>query len=243
MFFVENHDLWKWEKVSVTHRKRLEMLFERGRNHTGEILEITGTRVCLENEFLVQEKSAGQCGGVFVGLGTDGVEKAVKVFLKAKQRDLAEHEVKLLKKCFAKAPAHVVRYWFLDDKSHSMFVFLIMELCEETLEKYVSDNTLDDLVRCAPNIVQQLLEGLAGVHREPYITLHRDLKPLNILRNVHNNWLLADFGIARILVDDKTSYHSVERGTEKWKAVESLSSDHDDKVLYTTKSDIQVGFC
>ena len=153
---------------------------------------------------------------------------------------------------------HAVRCVFFDDTSLTTFAFLIMELCEETLKNFVHYNSRDKLVEDAPDIIQQILKGLAGLHRPPDCILHRDLKPSNILRNVHGRWLLADFGIARVLSNDHITLHSGEKGTEKWRAVESCCksknsddptescSDSDtsgnDNVRYKKKSDIQVGF-
>jgi serine/threonine-protein kinase len=195
----------------------------------------------MNKDFLIGE--GGQSDGVYIGLGTDGSEKVVKCFNKPTRGHLAEQEKDLLKKCEAKDLRHVVKYWFLDEKSHRNFAFLIMELCEETLAQYVARNNEDDLIQAGPNIVQQILEGLAGLHRQPNCILHRDLKPSNILRDVHGKWLLADFGIGRMLSDDKTMHISEERGTKMWKATESCSgSGTTDKsnVNYKAESDIQV---
>ena len=237
--FLENHGSWKWEKVSVTYKAKFESLIERGREYPDEIMEIRGVYVCLNTEFLIG--TGGQSAGVYVGLGKDGTEKAVKVFFKATHGHLAEQKKELLKKCETKEFAHVLRYWFLDDTSHNVFAFLIMELCEETLKNFVHRNSRDDLVKRAPDIIQQILKGLAGLHRAPNRILHRDLKPSNILRNVHGEWLLGDFGIGQILPED-TTHLSMKRGTKNWRAVESCTisatSDDDER-----KSDIQVRFC
>ena len=194
-----------------------------------------------------------------MALGTDGSEKAVKLFLKATHGCVAEQERKLLIKCETKNSANVVRYWFFDDNTLNTFAFLIMELCEETLESFVRRNSREDLVKRAPDIIQQILKGLADLHREPHSILHRDLQPSNILQNIHGEWLLADFGIGRIL-SHTTTHRSVERGEKNWRAVESCckSKNSDDlvescsesgtsgkgnEVRYKKESDIQVGFC
>ena len=203
---------------------------------------INGVRVCVREEFRIGKKG-GQSDGVYVALGRDGSEKAVKLFLKATHDYLAEKEKKLLTTCNAKDLTHVVSYWFLDDESHNVFTFLFIELCEETLEKFVDGNSVDHLLKRAPGIIRQILKGLTGLHRKPKRILHRDLKPSNILRNVHDEWLLADFGIGRILLDDESMLETKQAGTKMWMPVESYGETDDDKVPYTAKSDIQVGFC
>jgi serine/threonine protein kinase len=206
-------------------------------------LKINGVRICLKEEFLIG--TGGQSNGVYVGLGRDGSEKAVKVFFKVTHARSAEKEQELLRKCKTKEFAHIVKYWYFDDTTHKLFSFLIMELCEETLENFVACNSLDNLIKVAPDILQQIFKGLADLHRLPDCILHRDLKPSNILRNANGKWLLADFGIGRILSDDKSTHISVERGTKKWKAIESCSEGgafDKSNVRYKTKSDIQVQF-
>jgi serine/threonine protein kinase len=76
--------------------------------------------------------------------------------------------------------------------------------------------------------------------------LHRDLKPSNILRDIDGNWLLADFGISRILPAGVTTHPSEQRGTDDWRAVESSYHSNcmtdNSEVRYKKESDIQVGF-
>jgi serine/threonine-protein kinase len=141
----------------------------------------------------------------------------------------------------------VVNYWFFEEQNDKHYLFLILDLCEETLEDFVKRSCEEDLVKHAPDIIRQVLKGLIDLHRDPNPILHRDLKPSNILRDIQGNWLLADFGISRILTEDVTTHESSKsRGTEDWKAVESCSfrviteDDESGKVRYKKESDIQV---
>jgi hypothetical protein len=64
------------------------------------------------------------------------------------------------------------------------------------------------------------------------------------LRNVPGKWLLADFGISRILTGGASTHLSEQRGSKHWRAVESYPSNAmtaDGKVRYKKESDIQVG--
>ena len=118
-----------------------------------------------------------------------------------------------------------------------------MDLCEETLEQFVEHQSSTDLITCAPRIIEQVLKGLADLHIDPNPILHRDLKPSNILRNAEGSWLLADFGISRILKAGMSTYESGEMGTDDWKAVESCfpgSETDGNDVRYKKESDIQV---
>ena len=218
-------------------------LFEYGQDHLQDIQVVNDVRFCSSTEFRIGMGSDGT--RVYVGLSKDGYERAVKRLPKDSDYSikLAEQEKKILNQPNAMKSNHVVKYRFLD-KSNKDFLFLFMDLCEETLEDYVKSSVLDGWSKKARDIVGQVLKGLADLHRGPII-LHRDLKPRNVLRDTHGNWLIADFGISRILPHGVSTYRSKERGTDYWKAVESCSNDtsNNDDVGYKTKSDIQVRLC
>ena len=207
--------------------------------------EVNGVRVCCSKEFLIGKGCDGT--RVYVGLAIDGVEKAVKRLPRDACSSLAEQEMRILNELTSRKSKNVVNYWFLDYQSDKDYLFLILDLCEETLENFVERSSGTDLVTCAPDIIQQVLKGLVDLHCDPNPVLHRDLKPSNILRNIQGNWLLADFGISRILKETETTHESISRGSEYWKAVESCPStgttedDQSSKVRYKKASDIQVG--
>ena len=181
-----------------------------------------------------------------MGLGKDGVEKAVKRLPRDACTDLAQHEKNVLNELNTMKSNCVVKYWFLEEQSDNEYLFLILDLCEETLESFVKRSDLVLLVKSAPDILQQILKGLVDLHRRPKPILHRDLKPSNILRDVENSWLLADFGISRILAAGARTHLTTSSGTEDWIAVESCPREataDDDKsgnVRYKKESDIQV---
>ena len=233
--------MWKWEENSKVHREKFIKLREYGKTHAEDIKDVNGVRVCCSNEFLIGKGSDGT--RVYVGLGKDGYERAVKRLPRDACVGLAKQEKRVLNELNTTKSNFVVKYRSLDEESDKDYLFLILDLCEETLENFVADNSLEDLVTIAPDIIRQVLKGLSDLHRHPKPILHRDLKPSNILRNVYGIWLLTDFGISRILQADVSTLHSNQRGTEDWTAVESsYPSNHYGKVRYKKKSDIQVGF-
>ncbi len=243
-FFPESQRSWKWEQKSIIHREKLIKLIENGKIHPEEIKEVNGVRVSCSEEFLIGKGSDGT--RVYVGLGKDGVERAVKCLHRDSfSAGLAEQEKKVLTKHSTTKSNYVVNYWFLDEQSDKNYLFLILDLCEETLADFVGRSSSHDLIKIAADIIRQVLKGLADLHCDPNPILHRDVKPSNILRNVQGNWLLADFGISRIMTGDISTYESTQRGTDNWRAVESYPSDgttDDGKARYKKESDIQVGF-
>ena len=220
-------------------------LHEYAKHYPDEIHEVNGVRVCCSKEFLIGKGSDGT--RVYVGLGKDGVEKAVKRLPRDTCSSLAEQEKKVLNELNAKKSQYVVNYWFLEQQDDKHYLFLILDLCEETLEYFVKRSSDTDLEKSAPDIIKQVLKGLVDLHEGPNPILHRDLRPSNILRNIQNNWLLADFGISRILAEDVATHQSMSRGAEDWKAVEScsfkgrISDGKSNNVRYKKESDIQVG--
>ena len=187
------------------------------------------------------------CDGtrVYIGLSDDGYERAVKRLHKDVCGNLGLHEKNILNTLNAVNSKYIVRYWFYDENSDEEFAYLILDLCEETLEQYVASQTLEDLTKDAPGIMRQILEGLNDLHRKPEPILHRDLKPSNIMRDVHGKWLMADFGLSRTLCDGQTTHRSKQRGTTSWRAVESYPTEIDKSGKNTesnndsTKSDDQ----
>ena len=214
--------------------------------HDPKYIKVIGTvRVCQDEKFLVGE--GGNSYGVYIGLGTDGSEKAVKIFNKVTRRKVCEDEKDLLMNKEIKTSNHVVKYWNFDKETSEDFAYLIMDLYEETLENFICINkNPDDPVNFAPKIIKQILTGLKDLHKANI--LHRDLKPKNILRNIDDQWFLANFGIGRTLQDDESTHFSIERGTKKWQAVESISrhksgAPENNQVNYKRESDIQVRLC
>ena len=235
----------KWEESSKVHREKFIKLIQYGKDYPEEIKEVNGVRVCCSKEFLIGKGNDGT--RVYVGLGKDGYERAVKRLPRDTCTGVAEQEKRVLNELNATKSNYVVNYRFLDEQNDKDYLFLILDLCEETLANFVTGNCSEVLVTIAPDIIRQVLKGLADLHRLPKPVLHRDLKPSNILRDVDGNWLLADFGISRILAANTNTHPSVQRGTNDWRAVESSYHSNcmtdDSKVRYKKESDIQVGFC
>ena len=106
------------------------------------------------------------------------------------------------------------------------YVYLILDLYEESLEKFVEYSNLHDLRRALLDILKQIQRGMANLISGPNHILHRDLKPSNVLRYSQRKFLIADFGINRILKNGLITYESkANRGTEYWVASESYFED------------------
>ncbi|XP_046854835.1 uncharacterized protein LOC124447883 isoform X2 [Xenia sp. Carnegie-2017] len=230
---------WKYIDESTKHRELLIKLIEYGRNSSIEVEVVGNVRVIFSEEFCIGKGSNET--RVFLGLRKDGYGKAVKRIRRDNCMKLAQKEKEILNRFNAKKSKYVVNYSFLEEDTGTEYVYLILDLCEESLESYVKSSSLSDLQNALPKIIRQILNGLADLHSGENPIIHRDLKPTNVLRDSQGNFLLADFGISQILDYDSTTYESSpNRGTKYWIAPESYIEDEDsvDKGRYKRVSDI-----
>ena len=122
-----------------------------------DVKEVNGVRVCCSKEFLIGKGSDGT--RVYIGLGKDGVERAVKRLPRNSCSGLAEQEMKVLNELSTTKSIYVVNYWFLEEQIDKNYLFLILDLCEETLADFVGRSSLNDLIKIAADIIRQILKG------------------------------------------------------------------------------------
>ncbi|XP_046854601.1 serine/threonine-protein kinase/endoribonuclease ire-1-like isoform X2 [Xenia sp. Carnegie-2017] len=228
---------WKYIDESTKHRELLLKLIEYGRNSSVEVKVVGNVRVIFSEEFCIGEGS--DATRVFLGLSKDGYGKAVKRIHRHKFIQLAHHEKKILNEFNAKKSKYVVNYFYLEEDTGTEYVYLMLDLCEESLDCFVKYSTLHDLKKALPDILRQILKGLADLHSGPNPILHRDLKPSNVLRDSKSKFLIADFGISRIMKNESTTYESnTSMGTVHWIAPESYCEDSVNKARYKRRSDV-----
>ncbi|XP_046844517.1 uncharacterized protein LOC124438427 isoform X2 [Xenia sp. Carnegie-2017] len=230
----------EWECIdeSKKHKELLLKLIDNGRDPKVKVEHVNDVRVIFSEEFCIGKGSDGTL--VYLGLAKNGYGKAVKRIRKDNCTNIADHEKKILNKKNAKESKHVVNYCSLVEDAGE-YVYLVLDLCEESLEDFVQSNELANLVESLPKILEQILTGLFDLHKGSDPILHLDLKPCNVLRDAHGKFLLADFGISHILKKGLKTYRATSRkGTEHWIAPESYCEDEDsfDKGRYKRESDI-----
>ena len=233
---------WEYIGESVKHKELFLKLIKYRRNPNVEVKHVDNVRVIISEEFCIGRGSDGT--RVYLGLKKDGYGKAVKRIRRDNCITIAQKEKEILNEFNAKESKYVVKYYYLEEDTETDYVYLIIDLCEESLESFVESSTLQDLQKSLPEILKQMLKGLADLHCNPCPILHRDLKPSNVLRDAHGKFLIADFGISRKLKGDLKTYHtSSKRGTQDWIAPESYCKDEDsvDKARYKIESDVMVG--
>ncbi|CAB4024360.1 serine threonine- kinase endoribonuclease IRE1 [Paramuricea clavata] len=185
-----------WIQVSVKHREKFERLFiEVWGSDPKSITIINGNAVCFKGEFAIGSGSYGT--EVYICLGFDGIERAIKRLPKLLCEKFLKNERNILNSRNAVESPRIVNYCFYDDTSNPDFGYLILNLYEQNLEEFIKEKGEWMTESHAREMIRQVLQGLKALHaREPRI-LHRDLKPTNILVDVYGDLLLSDFGIGR----------------------------------------------
>ena len=104
------------------------------------------------------------------------------------------------------------------------FMYLVSDLCEETLKEHVESQSIGHRRENGPRIIKQILYGLQFLHGNG--VLHRDLKPTNVLVDQDGFMKLADFGLSRVLNEDETTVHTDAKGTQGWMPAEVIEAEH-----------------
>ncbi|XP_046843802.1 serine/threonine-protein kinase STE20-like isoform X5 [Xenia sp. Carnegie-2017] len=229
---------WKCFDKSIIHQKKFKKMEKYGRKHPEKVTLLSELRVIFMKEFLLGKGSDGT--RVYLALGNNGYGKAVKRIHKDSGKDYANREKEILIELNAKRSNHVVNFCHLEENLDEEYLYMILDLCEESLESYVKSSSLQDLQKVVPTILMQILKGLADLHSGERPILHRDLRPSNVLRDVDGNFLIADFGISHMLSNETSTHRSIQRGAKNWISPESYdASDASiNKVRYKKESDI-----
>ena len=165
----------------------------------------------------------------------DGSEVAVKRMLLQVFEDLAENEKEISNLIAKKGSPFILSYHhvFQDDS----FVYLISDLCEETLQEHVQSRSIEHLKENGPRMIKQILSGLKCLHDNGI--LHRDLKPSNVLVDKNGFMKLSDFELSRVLNEDETTVHTNAKGTYGWMPPEITQKENREiSRRYKRKSDV-----
>ena len=174
---------------------------------------------------------------VYVGLLKDGSEVAVKRILIQSEDETVENEKEIMNLIKTNNSPFIVsyRHFHRDDT----FMYLIADLCEETLRELVHSCSIEYLQKHGRRMIKEILCGLEFLHGKGI--LHRDLKPSNVLVDIEGRMKLADFGISRVLKEDETTVDTFAKGTPGWMPPEVIKTIvKKEKGSFKAKSDVHV---
>ena len=146
-------------------------------------------------------------------------EVALKVLFGAGGTDRARFDAEIRLLASFQHP-HLVRVF--DAGVHDGDPFLVLELAEgPTLAHLLAAGPLPD--EQARTLGRDLADALAHVHAAGVV--HRDVKPSNVLTGGDGRWLLADFGIARLVDATDLTATGAAIGTPAYLAPEQLTGE------------------
>ena len=167
----------------------------------------------------------------------DGSEVAVKRMHRQGGENTANNEKKIANLVDTTKSPFVVSYRHFHQDN--IFMYFIVDLCEETLKEHVHAKPVEYLRQYGPQMIKEILTGLEFLHGKRI--LHRDLKPTNILVDIEGHMRLADFGISRVLSEDETTVQTEAKGTDGWMPAEVVKAiTTGEQSRFKKKSDVQV---
>ncbi|XP_028409492.1 ankyrin-3-like [Dendronephthya gigantea] len=219
-------------KRSINHCEKIQMLKALNCNQLKET-ETPMQAFVAKNRFKI---GAGGFSCVYVGLMKDGSEVAVKRILVQSEDETVENEKEIMSLIETNSPFIVkYRHFHRDDT----FMYLIVDLCEETLRELVHACSIKHLQEQGPRMIGEILSGLEFLHWKGI--LHRDLKPSNVLVDIEGRMKLADFGISRVVNEDETTVETDAKGTRGWMPPEVIEAIvKKEKSRFKRKSDVHV---
>lgn len=157
--------------------------------------------VVLEKQYhIIKLISTGGFGSVYLALD---LQRQARVAIKLvaaqnpEQYRLIEHEVAVLRERLAGLRFVPQIYGAFRDGSE---VYIVMEFIDGvTLDEF---RVLPWTAASVRRFLETMLGHLEKIHRHGVI--HRDLKPLNIMRNKQSDYVLIDFGIAKQDMETRT---------------------------------------
>ncbi|KAK3736511.1 hypothetical protein QZH41_009385, partial [Actinostola sp. cb2023] len=170
---------------------------------------------------------AGAFGQVYMCHDLDtGRELAVKQIETGLLNSSTKNEVRALEGeiGFMKNFRHerIVQYYGMESTDLHIYIFMEYMPGSSVHEHIKQHGALNESL--TRKYTRQILEGVSYLHSNRIV--HRDIKGANILRDLHGNVKLADFGASKRLqtIRSKTGFRSVH-GTPYWMAPEVINGE------------------
>ncbi|XP_065065505.1 serine/threonine-protein kinase/endoribonuclease IRE1-like [Rhopilema esculentum] len=234
--------MFYFERKLPTLSSQLSVNTNKSYSSTGEVSQHsnTGSDYSVGERLVEEEDGMARVGKVvfdpkaILGRGCEGTvvyrgrfdhrDVAVKRIL-PECFSFADREVALLRE--SDEHPNVIRYFCMEEDRQ--FRYIALELCDATLQEYVTDANFERNGLQPVDLLYQALSGLAHLHSLNIV--HRDIKPHNVLiskPNAHGvvKAMISDFGLCKKLAIGRHSFSSRSGiGTEGWIAPEMFQND------------------
>jgi len=165
---------------------------------------------------------SGVYGSVYRGEAPSGKPVALKFLRLENERDglpiTAVREIKLLKHMnhqnVIKLLDMVTSKRMGKDARRKADIYMVLEWCDHDLSGLIHNPEFKFTEGVVKHFMKQIMEGFKYLH-SGMGTLHRDVKPANILVNGRGDIKLADFGLSRVM-DTKKALTNGHRIVTRW---------------------------
>ena len=176
---------------------------------------------------------SGEFGTVFKCLNKlDGFYYAIKqirITAKATKNEALQEAYILASSSMIDDNCYIIRYYSVWTESN--YLYLCMELCECSLNKYIEKKQVTEAFIC--KLMRDLAKGLKKLHENNIV--HMDIKPENILLSKYGKFKFADLGLGRITTN---LTNEIPEGDCRYLACEVLESVTGNHIPDLTKADI-----
>ena len=146
----------------------------------------------FDDRYVLKEQlGRGSFGEVWLAHDTiAGIDVAIKIYIALDNRGLADFRNEYQSVYEVEHP-NILKPMHIDVWNRQPY--LVMHYCPTSCESLIGQVSEDEIWR----FIEDVSSGLSYLHGHDII--HRDIKPDNILRDPHGNYLLTDFGMSKRL--------------------------------------------
>ncbi|KAL8211247.1 hypothetical protein R6Q57_005684 [Mikania cordata] len=207
--------------ILLLHKSAISRGRQQGDKSTGATELLQGPMVYRHNDLIIATNNfskenklgEGAFGEVYKGTLIDGEVVAIKktTMDSRRRKSFFNNELKIISNVHHRYLMRLLGYC-----NKGPHMFLVLEFMENgSLDKFLYGEKQGSLTwRQRFDIIYGVARGLAYLHEQYHVTIvHRDIKSSNILLDKDFQPKISDFGLVRLLPEDKTHTNTKAAGT------------------------------